>query len=140
MRPDSLTVHSLAIKRAAKFGQEGRSADLHSEISRMVEAAAKRAERMGLKPYYLYRQKNIAGNFENVGYAKLDKAGIYNILIMEEKQTILAAGAGASTKFVFEHGTRIERVENVKDVNNYILRIDEMLERKRVGIQKYLNG
>ena len=53
---------------------------------------------------------------------------------------ILAAGAGASTKFVFEHGTRIERVENVKDVNNYILRIDEMLERKRVGIQKYLNG
>ena len=60
--------------------------------------------------------------------------------IMEEKQTILAAGAGASTKFVFEHGTRIERVENVKDVNNYILRIDEMLERKRVGIQKYLNG
>ena len=49
---------------------------------------------MGLKPYYLYRQKNIAGNFENVGYAKLDKAGIYNILIMEEKQTILAAGRG----------------------------------------------
>ena len=53
---------------------------------------------MGLVPYYLYRQKNIAGNFENVGYAKVDKAGIYNILIMEEKQTILAAGAGASTK------------------------------------------
>ena len=95
---------------------------------------------MGMGPYYLYRQKNIAGNFENVGYAEVDKAGIYNILIMEEKQTILAAGAGASTKFVFEHGTRIERVENVKDVNNYILRIDEMLERKRVGIQKYLNG
>ena len=55
------------------------------------------------RPYYLYRQKNIAGNFENVGYAEVDKAGIYNILIMEEKQTILAAGAGASTKFVFEH-------------------------------------
>lgn len=98
------------------------------------------ARNMGMGPYYLYRQKNIAGNFENVGYAEVDKAGIYNILIMEEKQTILAAGAGASTKFVFEHGTRIERVENVKDVNNYILRIDEMLERKRVGIQKYLNG
>ena len=95
---------------------------------------------MGMGPYYLYRQKNMAGNFENVGYAEVDKAGIYNILIMEEKQTILAAGAGASTKFVFEHGTRIERVENVKDVNNYIVRIDEMLERKRVGIQKYLNG
>lgn len=89
-------------------------------------------------PYYMYRQKNIAGNFENVGYAEVDKAGIYNILIMEEKQTILAAGAGASTKFVFEHGTRIERVENVKDVNQYINRIDEMLERKRAGIAAYL--
>ena len=59
-------------------------------------------ERIGLQPYYLYRQKNIAGNFENVGYAELDKAGIYNILIMEEKQTILAAGAGASTKILLE--------------------------------------
>ena len=98
------------------------------------------AGNMGMGQYYLYRQKNIAGNFENVGYAEVDKAGIYNILIMEEKQTILAAGAGASTKFVFEHGTRIERVENVIDVNNFILRIDEMLERNRVGIQKYLNG
>lgn len=98
------------------------------------------ARNMGMGPYYLYRQKNIAGNFENVGYAEVDKAGIYNILIMEEKQTILAGGCGSTTKFVFEHGTRIERVENVKDVNNYILRIDEMLERKRVGIEKYLNG
>ena len=71
-------------------------------------------------PYYLYRQKNIAGNFENVGYAKVDKAGIYNILIMEEKQSILAVGAGASTKLVFDHGRRIERVENVKDVTHYI--------------------
>ena len=142
--PDNLTVHSLAIKRAAKMGQEEREGKrltiIQDEIGTMVEMAGNKARQMGLFPYYLYRQKNIAGNFENVGYAEVDKAGIYNILIMEEKQTILAAGAGASTKFVFEHGTRIERVENVKDVNNYILRIDEMLERKRVGIQKYLNG
>lgn len=138
MHPDSLTVHSLAIKRAAKFGQEGRSMDLHSEISQMVDAAAKSAEKMGLKPYYLYRQKNIAGNFENVGYAKLDKAGIYNILIMEEKQTILAAGAGASTKILLETSIRTEggkkidivHVENVKNITEYIDRIDEMIERK----------
>jgi oxygen-independent coproporphyrinogen-3 oxidase len=75
---------------------------------------------------------------ENVGYAKVDKAGIYNILIMEEKQTILAAGAGASTKMVFEHGQRIERTENVKDVKQYLERIDEMIERKRTGIETYL--
>ena len=73
------------------------------------------AHRMEMGPYYMYRQKNMAGNFENVGYSAKEKAGIYNILIMEEKQSILAAGAGASTKFVFEHGERIERVENVKD-------------------------
>lgn len=93
---------------------------------------------MGMSPYYLYRQKNMAGNFENVGYAKLDKAGIYNILIMEEKQTIMAAGAGASSKFVFQHGERIERAENVKDLKSYVERIDEMLERKRIGVEKFL--
>ena len=58
---------------------------------------------------------------------------------MEEKQSILAAGAGASTKFVFEDGQRIERAENVKDVTGYIARIDEMIERKRIGLEKYLN-
>ena len=80
----------------------------------------------------------MCGNLENIGYAKVDKAGIYNILIMEEKQSILAAGAGASTKFVFQNGERIERAENVKDVANYISRIDEMIERKRVGIDTWL--
>lgn len=136
--PDSLTVHALAIKRAAKFGQEHRELDLHTEIEQMVKDSADSAARMGLVPYYLYRQKNIAGNFENVGYAKVDKAGIYNILIMEEKQTILAAGAGASTKIVLpekiEMGngkkTNLVRIENVKDITEYISRIDEMIERK----------
>ena len=69
----------------------------------MIDMARKAAGEMGLYPYYLYRQKNIAGNFENVGYAKVDKAGIYNILIMEEKQSIVAAGAGASTKVVLPY-------------------------------------
>ena len=96
---------------------------------------------MQLVPYYLYRQKNIAGNFENVGYAKVDKAGIYNILIMEEKQSIVAVGAGASTKIVLPkektlidektgNPKQIVRTENVKDVEQYINRIDEMIERK----------
>ena len=138
LHPDSLTVHALAIKRAARFGQEGRTADLHAEISGMVEKAYESARRMGLLPYYLYRQKNIAGNFENVGYAELDKAGIYNILIMEEKQTILAAGAGASTKILLRNPiikdggkeVNLVRAENVKSINDYIARIDEMIERK----------
>lgn len=138
LAPDSLTVHALAIKRAAKFGQERKEINLHSGIEQMVRDGADAAERMGLVPYYLYRQKNIAGNFENVGYAKVDKAGIYNILIMEEKQTILAAGAGASTKIVLPEKiqmangkkTNLVRIENVKDITEYLSRIDEMIERK----------
>ena len=141
MHPDSLTVHSLAIKRAARMEREDLNRDAketHEILSGMIERAAKAAKEMDLFPYYLYRQKNIAGNFENVGYAKVDKAGIYNILIMEEKQPIIALGAGGSSKLVFDHGQRIERVENVKDVSNYISRIDEMIERKRTAIATWL--
>jgi len=111
------------------------------ELEEMIDMARKAAGEMGLYPYYLYRQKNIAGNFENVGYAKVDKAGIYNILIMEEKQSIVAAGAGASTKVVLPYEipapgskngrmTNLIRIENVRDVGEYITRIDEMIERK----------
>lgn len=138
LSPDSLTVHALAIKRAAKFGQEKRKQKSGQEIENMVEESARAAGEMGMEPYYLYRQKNIAGNFENVGYAKVDKAGIYNILIMEEKQTILAAGAGASTKLVLPRKKKLKngketnliRIENVKSITEYIERIDEMIERK----------
>ena len=87
-------------------------------------------EERGLYPYYMYRQKNIAGNFENVGYALPGKECLYNILIMEEVQSILAVGAGASTKIIYGGG-RIERVENVKDIRQYIDRIDEMIARKK---------
>ncbi len=85
---------------------------------------------MGLFPYYLYRQKNMAGNLENVGYAAPGKEGLYNILIMEEKQSILAVGAGNISKAVYPDG-RIERADNVKGLEEYWLRIEEMIERKR---------
>ena len=140
LNPDSLTVHSLALKRATRLNL---FKDKYQEISfensaEIMKITMDSAHRMEMGPYYMYRQKNMAGNFENVGYSREGKAGIYNILIMEEKQSILAAGAGASTKFVFEHGERIERVENVKDLKNYVERIDEMIERKRIGMEKYL--
>ena len=83
-----------------------------------------------MNPYYLYRQKNMSGNFENVGYAKPGKYGVYNILIMEEVQTIVACGAGTVTKRVYGNG-RIERCDNVKDVKLYMEKIDEMIERKQ---------
>lgn len=147
LKPDNLTVHSLALKRAARlnmFKEDYKDYKMVNTKEHM-NLVASYAKKLGLEPYYLYRQKSMAGNLENVGYALPGKAGVYNILIMEEKQTIMALGAGATTKFVFpvenssekeaESGQalkefRIERVENVKDVKNYLDRVDEMIERK----------
>ena len=130
--PDSVTVHSLALKRAARLQMQKEDYQGLTMINTQqhLDVAADICAQMGMTPYYLYRQKNMAGNFENVGYAKDGKAGIYNILIMEEKQTIVACGAGSVSKRVYPDG-RIERCENVKDVASFIERIDEMIERKR---------
>lgn len=132
LAPDSLTVHSLAVKRASRMCQwiEQNGMDLLHNTDETMEIAAQGALTLGMKPYYLYRQKNMSGNFENVGYATPGNAGIYNILIMEEKQTIMACGAGTISKAVYPDG-RIERCDNVKDVALYMERIDEMMERKR---------
>ena len=133
MGPESMTVHSLAIKRASRLNQ---NLELYppapvEDVNEMIQMSWKQAEAMGMEPYYLYRQKNIAGNLENVGYAKPGKECLYNILIMEEKQSIVALGAGGSTKIVYPEENRIERIENVKSVKDYIERIDEMIGRKR---------
>lgn len=138
MAPDSVTVHSLAIKRAARlnmFREQYANLKIRN-TQEMVDLTAKCAREMGLLPYYLYRQKNMAGNFENVGYAAPGKACIYNILIMEEKQTIVGCGAGTTTKVAFPAENRLERVENVKDVGQYIERIDEMIARKEKMLEK----
>ena len=137
MEPDNITIHSLAIKRAARlnmFKNDYKDMQMLNTQEHM-DLCADYCKEMGLEPYYLYRQKGMAGNMENVGYAKEGKAGVYNILIMEEKQTIMALGAGATTKFVLpeknpDGSQRIERVENVKDVKNYLERVDEMIQRK----------
>ncbi|MDD7027664.1 MAG: coproporphyrinogen dehydrogenase HemZ [Lachnospiraceae bacterium] len=132
LAPDSLTIHSLAIKRAAGLNQWTREygMDTLQNTEETMEIAASGARELGMKPYYLYRQKNITGNLENVGYATEGNYGKYNILMMEEKQTIAAIGAGTVSKRVYPDG-QIERCDNVKDVVGYMERIDEMIERKR---------
>lgn len=142
LAPDSLTVHSLAIKRASRLGDWIRENGIQAlrNTDRTMAIAAEGARRLGMEPYYLYRQKNMSGNFENVGYAKPGKYGLYNILIMEERQTIVALGAGSITKVVWPDG-RIERCDNVKDVGLYIDKLDEMLARKEaLFAQRYGNG
>lgn len=140
LKPESITVHSLAIKRAARLRTD-REEFLDKKIENtweMLSVAADTCKKLGLKPYYLYRQKNMAGNFENVGYSMVGKECLYNILIMEEKQTILACGAGTSSKIIFPKENRLERVETVKDPKLYVERIEEMISRKEDKISEWL--
>nr|MCR4589806.1 coproporphyrinogen dehydrogenase HemZ [Lachnospiraceae bacterium] len=132
LQPDDLTIHSLAVKRGSRLKErmEEYGVGSLSNTDRMMEIAARGAAAMGLEPYYLYRQKNMSGNFENTGWARPGKEGIYNILMMEEVQSIPAIGAGTISKRVYADG-RIKRCDNVKELKQYLSRIDEMLERKR---------
>ena len=147
LAPESVTVHSLAIKRSSRLHErlhvEQRSEDgadsAHSQVSapeaeRMITFAREVLTRNGWKPYYLYRQKYMAGNLENVGYARPGRACLYNIGNMEETASVLALGAGAITKWLFPRQLRIERAPNVKNIEQYIARVDEMVARKRALI------
>ena len=136
LAPDALTIHSLAVKKASGLQKwiEKNGATAYNNTEETMEIAAAGARSMNMVPYYLYRQKNMSGNFENVGYSVEGKYGIYNILIMEEVQTIIACGAGSISKRVYPDGL-IKRCENVKDVSQYIERIGEMIERKRVLLE-----
>lgn len=142
--PDSITVHSLVVKRASRlrsvleesgdFATE--EANRFGQMEKMLEMSQQYAKAEGYEPYYMYRQKNSAGHFgssgqENVGYAREGKECLYNILIMEEMQTIVAVGAGASTKIYHPDKKIVSRVENVKSITDYISRIDEMIDRKK---------
>ncbi len=135
--PENITVHCMAVKRAASFrlkGGELTEAEYMNEMLLYTQKSMKDTKR---KPYYMYRQKNISGNLENVGYSKEGYMSTYNVNIMEEKQTIIALGGGGSTKLVM--GDRIERIFNFKDPAEYIKRFDEILEKKD-EIIKLLGG
>ena len=143
LSPDSLTVHSLVVKRASALRNVLESMGDFKAVERereqvmekMLAAAESFARAEGYQPYYMYRQKNSAGHAgssgqENIGYARQGRECIYNVLIMEEKQDIIACGAGSVSKRVVA-GKQFGRCENIKNVALYIERIDEMIERKR---------
>ena len=135
LAPESITVHTLAIKRSSRLHEQGYVQADADAAARMVDGARKRLHEAGYAPYYLYRQKYMAGNLENVGYAKPGCACLYNIDNMEETTRILAEGAGAITKWLFPRERRIERAPNVRNIEQYIERVDEMASRKRALIQ-----
>ena len=129
---DNITIHSLAVKRASRLKDE--DPVFHYKQSNITNSmTAKGFETLcnrGFEPYYLYRQKHMAGAGENIGYCKPEKAGLYNIRIMDEHQSILALGAGAISKRFYPEENRLERIPNVSNVGHYINRLDEMIERK----------
>jgi len=129
---ENITVHTLAVKRASRLKEIDE--DFHYKQAALVEEMLEYADRMlrrnTYKPYYLYRQKHTSGSTENIGYCKDGAIGIYNIRIMEEKQHILALGAGGMTKVYDPEENRLSRIPNVSNYEIYIQRIDEMLQRK----------
>lgn len=134
LAPESITVHTLAIKRSSRLHEENRYHADADAAGRMVTFARNRLNESGYRPYYLYRQKYMAGNLENVGYARPGYACLYNIDNMEETTRILALGAGAITKWLFPREKRIERAPNVRNIEQYIERVDEMADRKKTLI------
>ena len=140
LSPDNLTVHSLALKHSARLNYDHEAYEdyLIENSQKHMDICLEAAREMNMAPYYLYRQKNMAANLENIGYSTPGNEGLYNILIMEEKQTIMALGCGTACKFVADHGATVTRCENVKDVQLYMDRIDEMIERKRERLREDL--
>ena len=131
LRPESLTVHTLAIKRSTRLHFENYRFPTGVEAAEMVNLGLQTARALGMQPYYLYRQKNMAGNQENIGYAIPGHACQYNVDIMEETSHILALGAGGISKRVYEDEGHIGRAPNVANIEHYIARVDEMVQRKR---------
>jgi len=136
-RPENLTVHTLAVKNSSKLKNSMGEYNLPSEVhvNEMLEITQNYTEEMQLVPYYMYRQKYMLGNLENIGYCLPKHECIYNIQIMEEKQTIIGIGAGATSKFYFPEENRIERIANVTNVEHYINRVEEMVQRKSNIVQ-----
>ncbi len=138
--PESVTVHSLSVKRASNITKSGDFSQIASGqiAEQMVQSAKTRLSEKGILPYYMYRQSKTVGNLENVGYSKKGYEGIYNVFIMDETHTILACGASAVTKLREPCGDNIERIFNFKYPYEYINQFDEMIERKK-GIAEFYN-
>ena len=136
LAPDSLTVHTLSIKRASelRYDEEQKSSLAADVTGYMTAEAANLAKELGMRPFYMYRQKNQLGNHENVCYCREGLESPYNIHIMEEDQTITACGCGAVSKFVSGSG-EIVRSFNMKGIPEYLERLDIMLERKRAAFE-----
>jgi len=132
LSPKNITVHSLAMKRTSRLTEENKN--FHFEqaevVAKMLEYSEKHLRTHHYTPYYMYRQKQMAGSLENIGYCTSGTESIYNVRIMEENQTIIALGAGGISKAYDPIMNKLERIANVSNYEIYIERLDEMILRK----------
>ena len=139
LSPESVTVHTLAMKRSSRLTKQGMTVGegKESPAAEMLRYAEKKLIDLGYHPYYLYRQTRMEGNLENVGWAKEGYDGIYNVYVMDETHTILGCGAGAVTKLKNPCSNELTRIFNYKYPYEYINGFDEMLNRKKRVIEFY---
>lgn len=136
LEPENITVHSLAVKRGSDLAVEDEEYHYRQgrNVTQMLDVSRKVLKREGYRPYYLYRQKHMSGSQENIGYCREGTAGLYNVRIMDEHQTIIALGAGGVTKVYDSKKNQLSRVPNVNNYNIYVERLSQMLERKMEGL------
>lgn len=137
LSPDNITVHTLCIKRGSELSQDTNRLKI-CDIEQMIEYSNFALQQAGYKPYYLYRQKYMAGNLENVGWTKNNKACVYNIDTMEDCVSIIACGANAISKRLYNGGERIERLASPKDIKTYLDKIDSIINKKKKFFEKKL--
>lgn len=133
LSPDSVTMHSLTLKKASDLTKKIDMATLkkqNQKVMKMTELVYSEMEKNGYAPYYLYRQKNTLGGQENIGFSKKGKESLYNIFIIEEYQNILSFGPGAISRYIFPYENRIERVSNTKNLEEYMENIDKYIKKK----------
>lgn len=148
LNPDNITIHTLALKRGSILKESLHSGLLSEQAlpneettKQMLALVAYYTSGMGMHPYYLYRQKHMTGNLENIGYAKPEKDCLYNIQIMEERQTIIGIGPAASTKAVDHQANwRLKSCYNAKDVSSYIANLDIYLQERNTLLTGLYGG
>jgi len=129
LEPENITVHTLSIKRGSKLAELTERLD-RGDVEKMIDYSVEKLESASYSPYYMYRQKYMAGNLENTGYTKAGKACIYNVDVMEEIADNLACGANGVSKRLLKGGEVIERYGAPKDIKTYIEKIDKIIEEK----------
>jgi len=129
LKPENITVHTLSLKKGSRIMLDGTEIPSGADVGTMLDYASRRLKSGGYEPYYLYRQKYISGGFENTGWSLPGCEGTYNICMMGELCTVLAAGGGGVTKLVSGDGSRIERVFNAKYPREYITRPEKIVKK-----------